>query len=176
MKKLFLVLALLILSTHGAFAASCTPDRDKWNIGNWCVTSTDTLIPSSTSGQQVVYESYTSANVNNTLSITESGKVLTDMGGASGPTVSGYGSKHILPKANVGLTYTITVGTKSTVTVDTVDTTDTILYSISGTGLDAGDSIKSTGQAGDSVTLTCTSAGLWSIQNMKATWTDNGTS
>lgn len=175
MKKLFLALALLIVFPHGAFAASCDSNTDKWNIGNFCVTTNDTFIPSTSAGQQVVTENYTSANTNNSLSATESGKFITDTGG--GPGVGGVGScsKHILPRAAAGLTYTITAGTECTVTVDTLDSSDLIRYSISGTELDAGDSIKSTGQAGDSVTVTSTVANKWSITNMKGTWTDNST-
>ena len=121
------------------------------------------------------YESYTTASTNNTLLAAESGKTITDFGGASGPTASGACSKHILPRAAPGLQFSFATGSKCTMTVDTVDTSDTILYSISGTGLDAGDSIKSTGQAGDSVTVFSTEANKWQIKAMKATWTDNST-
>ena len=121
------------------------------------------------------YEHYTTANTNNQLTAAESGKTITDTGGASGPTAVGAGSKHILPRASVGLEFTLTVGALASSTLDTIDTSDTILYSITSTGLDAGDSIKSTGQAGDSVTVKCTSANTWSITAMKGTWTDNST-
>lgn len=175
MRKFIFALALLMLIPGGAFAATCNPNNDKFTSDQWCINSQDTLIPTASAGQQVIYEQYTAANTNNSLGADETGKYLTDMGGASGPTAVGSGSKHILPRAAVGLTYTISVGSKSTVTVDTLDTSDTILYSISGTGLDAGDSIKSTGQAGDSVTLTSTAANTWSVTQMKGTWTDNST-
>lgn len=178
MKKLLLVLALFmaLVVPSGAFAASCAPDTDKWTNDAWCINSQDTLIPTTSAGQQVIYETYTSENTNNVLTIHETGKVITDTGGAAGPTaLCNGGSKHILPTASPGLTYTLTVGSRCSVTLDTVDTGDTILYSISSTGLDAGDSIKSTGQAGDSVTVVSTAAHQWSITSMKGSWTDNST-
>ncbi len=185
MKKLFLVLALLIIGSlsfpHGAFATSvCNANTDKWNVGQWCVNTADTLIPSSTAGQQVIYEQVANgganvaANSQRLMSANETGKVLTDMGGVSGPTLSGFGSKYILPRATVGLTYTFSVGSKSFITVDTLDASDTILNSISGTGFAAGESLKPSGQAGDSVTLTCTGANRWSITQMRGSWTNNG--
>lgn len=116
------------------------------------------------------YERYTAANTNNTLLAAESGKTISDTGGAGS-----YCSKHILPTAAPGLEFTFSAASKCTMTVDTVDTNDTIEYSIAGTSLDAGDSIKSTGQAGDTVTLFSTVANKWSITAMKGTWTDNGT-
>ncbi len=175
MKKLLFALALLMVMTNGAFAATCDPNTDRLTNGGVCITTNGTFIPDQAGGTQVVYENYTTANTNNTLTAVESGKHITDTGGAAGPTATGGGSKHILPRAAPGLEFTFSVGSKSFITVDTVDTSDTIMYSISGTGLDAGDSIKSTGQAGDSVTLTSTVANQWSITAMKGTWTDNST-
>ena len=121
------------------------------------------------------YERYTSANTDNTLLSNESGKTIVDTGG--GPLSGGVGmcSKHILPTAAPGLQFTFIAGTKCTMTVDTASTSDTIEYSISGTLLDAGDSVKSTGQSGDSITVFSTVANKWSIKDMKSTWTDNGT-
>lgn len=126
-------------------------------------------------GIKYPYERYTSANTNNTLLAAESGKVISDTGG--GPLTGGVGmcSKHILPTAAPGLEFTFVAATKCTMTVDTADTSDTIEYSISGTLLDAGDSIKSTAQAGDSVTVFSTVANKWQIKAMKGTWTDNST-
>lgn len=173
MKKLLLVLALITALPIGAFAASCEPNTDKWNIGAFCITSQDTLIPTTSAGQQVIYETTTTV-AENALSHNETGKVITDYGVRYG-TISAACSKHVLPRAAVGLEFTLIAGSKCTTTLDTVDANDTILYTISGTALDAGDSIKSTGQAGDSVTVTSTRANEWSIRQMKAVWTDNGT-
>lgn len=133
----------------------------------------------SDTGIKYPYENYTTVNTNNTLISAESGKVLVDTGGstdATGVCTAGKGgSKHILPTAAPGLVFTFTAGSKCVMTVDTVDTNDRIRYTISGTALDGGDSIKSTGQAGDSVTLFSTVANMWDVVQMKGTWTDNGT-
>lgn len=121
------------------------------------------------------YTHYTAANTPVALTAAQSGLRITDMGGAAGPTAAGSCSKWTLPTAAPGLEFTFSAGSKCSMTVDTVGTGDTILYSITGTGLDGGDSIKSTGQAGDSVTLFSTVANKWSIKAMKAVWTDNST-
>ena len=124
------------------------------------------------------YERYTTPNTNNTLTAAESGKVIVDTGGSTGLNMSaGSGcSKHILPRAAPGLQFTFVTGAKCRMTIDTVDTSDLIEYSISGTNLDAGDSILSTGQAGEAVTLFSTVANKWSIKNNgSVAFTDNGT-
>lgn len=176
MKRLFL-LALLVAPVLVQAAEVTATFGNQNSSGEYRIKAdTDGVITfASDTGIKYPYEHYTSANTNNTLTADESGKVITDTGAASGPTASGSCSKHILPTAAPGLMFTFTAGSKCSMTIDTVDTNDTILYSISGTGLDAGDSIKSTGQAGDSVTVVSTLANKWSIVQMKGTWTDNGT-
>lgn len=178
MKKLLFALALLIISTQGAFAISCDPNTDKFNVGQWCITTSDTLVPTTSASSQVIYERYTTANTNNQLLESESGKFLVDTGGATGltPVAGNGGSKHILPRAKPGLTYTVCTGAKIVTTVDTLDTSDLIEASISGTNLDAGDSLKSTGQAGECATFTSTLAGRWNVIMNPAVWSDNGTS
>lgn len=177
MRKLFFLalLALVVLSSNGAYAATCNGNTDKFSSDQWCISSADTLIPTASAGMQVVYEKVTSFTSGRSLLAKETGKVITDMGTVSGPTLLGFGSKFILPRAAPGLTYTFSVGSRSFTTVDTLDTSDTILNSIAGTGFAAGESLKSTGQAGDSVTVTSTAANQWSITAMRGSWTNNGT-
>lgn len=183
MKKLFLVLALLILTSQGAFAV-CNPDTDKFDTKGWCIDTNGQLTPKALvsndvatgfyGGFQVPVLNYTSINTPYSLTAAMSGYVINDSGGVTSDTLTGSGSKWTLPRATVGLTYTLSVGSKSTSTLDTIDTADTFLYSISGTGFAMGDSMKSTGQAGDSVTVTCTKAGQWTISQMHSAWTNNG--
>lgn len=177
MKRMYFVLTLLLLATSNAFATGCGSGSDQFAVDSWCIDDEGTLTPQSTAGQRIVVESYTTANTNNTLTTQETGVHIVDLGGsAAGGTITcSGGSKHILPRAAAGMEFTLTAGNKCSVTLDTVDTSDTIVYSISGTGLDAGDSIKSTQQAGDSVTLFSPAANVWHIKQMKAVWTDNGT-
>lgn len=175
MNKLYLALALLILTANGAFAAACDPNTDKFGVDGWCVTTNNTLIPKAGyGGLQVPFLFYQPTGSNRSLAATESGMVITDSGGVTSDTLTGTGTKFVLPRAAVGLQYTLTVGSKTTSTLDTIDNSDTFLYSISGTGLGMGESIKSTGQAGDSVTVTCDKAGTWSIRDMHSAWTNNG--
>lgn len=189
MKKLFLVLALLIIGSflipQGAFAA-CDPNTDNSDWRGWCVDQFGQLTPksittssqqlSSQGGYQVPVSAVTSANTSVSVLAQQSGTVFNDLGGVTSDTLSGMGSKFTLPRAVVGLSYTLTVGTKSTSTIDTVDTADTFMNSISGTGSQMGDSLKSPGQAGDSVQVVCTQAGKWSITAMRGSWTNGGTS
>lgn len=178
--NLAVFLLLLLAFCSPSFAETTATFGDQNSSGEYRIKATfdgtsGVVTYAADTGIQYPYERYTSANTPNTLIAAESGKTLSDTGGASGPTASGFGSKHTLPRAAVGMEFTFTVASKSFITVDTVDASDTIEYSISGTGLDAGDSIKSAGQAGDAVTLFCTVANKWSIKDMKGVWTDNGT-
>lgn len=184
MKKLFFALALLILTSHGAFAV-CNTDTDKFDTKGWCIDTNGQLTPKALSvndaltglygGFQVPVLTLTTANTPQTITAAESGYFFTDSGGVTSDTLIGYGSKWVLPRATIGLKYTLSTGSKSTVTLDTVDTADTFLFSISGTGLQMGDSIKSSGQAGDSVTVVCAKAGTWTVTGTGSTaWTNNG--
>ncbi len=189
MKKLFLVLALLVMgvfiNSQGAFAV-CNRDTDRFDGHGWCIDHQGQLTPMtgltvnsdqlvSQGGYQVPVIRVTAANTPRTMLASESGSVLTDMGGVTIDTLSGSGSKYTLPRAVVGLIYTFNVGTKSTITVDTLDNSDIILNSISGTGMLQGDSFKSTGQAGDTVTLVATAANQWTVTSERGAWTNNST-
>lgn len=177
MKKLvFLALALLSLVgfAHTGHAASCFGDTDKFSTAQWCINSQDTLIPTTSAGQQVITESFSSTS-NNLLLVDESGKTIVDMGGKTAPTQLGGCMKHVLPRASAGLTFTIVTGVRCVVTVDTIDTDDTILWSTGGFGLDAGDSLKTTGDAGDFITVTSPAANKWAVTNFRGVLLDNGT-
>lgn len=172
-KLIILALALLFVGmTSGAFAAT-----NVFDVKGWTIDADGVMIPkTSNSGLKVAYEEYTSANTAHQLVTADSGKVICDTGGASGPTETASCSKHTLPSASVGLTFTLTTGAQCYVTLDTSSTDDTILFSAGDTGLDAGDSLKSPGQAGDSITVTAISSTEWAITEMSSTtWTDNST-
>ncbi len=190
MKKLLLVLALLIIGSfwsQGAYAV-CNSNTDRWSVKGWCVDFQGQLTPqtglstnssdlASQGGYQVPVVYLATANTPQTITAVKSGTVFTDSGGVTTDTLTGFGSKWTLPRATVGLVYTIATGSISTITVDTLDTSDTFFFSTSGTGSQMGDSIKSPGQAGDAVTVVCTKAGTWTITSMDAAaWTRNGTS
>lgn len=182
MRKFIFALALLIGFSSGAFAV-CNSDTDAFDTDGWCIDTNGQLTPKVVNeggnvgaygGMQVPVYTLTTANTAQTLSAVKSGFYLNDSGGVTSDTLAGFGSKWTLPRATVGLKYILTVGSKSYATLDTLDTADTFLFSISGTGLAMGDSIKSTGQAGDTVSVVCTTAGKWSITQMKGSWTNNG--
>lgn len=80
----------------------------------------------------------------------------------------------ILPTAAAGLSFTFTAGDTVDMIIDPDNTLDYLLYSINDTMLDGGDSIKSGGQAGDSVTVTGVSTSQWAISGMYTVWSDNG--
>ena len=114
------------------------------------------------------------------LSSTDSGLFITDYGGktagtsASG-TLTGSGTRYILPactSANLGFTYDIATAVQETITITPLSTADSITYSISSTGLKAGQGIKNSGsaQAGDEVQAVCSSIGNWTLHNVYGTW------
>lgn len=180
MRKLFLLVAMLCLLSSASFAAVTTATfGDQNSSGEYRVKadSDGVVTYAADTGILYPYENYTAANTANTVTAAESGKMIVDTGGGTPGSSAACpgGSKHTLPTAVAGMEFSFSVATKCSITVD-VQSADIIEYSISGTPLDAGDSIKSTGQAGDTVTLFSPSAGKWAIKAMKATWTDNGTS
>lgn len=178
MRKLFLLIAILCLLSSASFAAVTTAtlgDQNSSSVYRLTCDSDGVCTYAQDTGIKYPYVSYTTAptTVGVTLTAAQSGTTIVDTGGG-GPTTTGSCRKFTLPTAAPGMEFSFSTGSKCTMTVD-VQSTDTIQYSISGTGLDAGDSIKSTGQAGDSVQLFSPAAGQWNLKAMKATWTDNGT-
>lgn len=95
-------------------------------------------------------------------------------------STSTVGTKFTLPAAAVGLEFNIAYSSTATggaryITVDTASVADTIMASFSSVPLDGGDSIKSSGNTGDSVCVISTAANVWSLCGMRGTFTDNGT-
>jgi len=184
MKKLFLVLALLIFMTHGAFA-TCNADTDKFDTKGWCIDLYGTLTPkaidavangsgtaATQGGVQVPVINMTAAySTYDSLLAYQSGSSIVDFGGATAPTLTGAGTEYILPAAAQGLTYTFTVASNSTITVDCLTTADTI-YFASGT---AGYGIKNSSKAsGDSITLIGSTTGKWVVDVGNGTWITTG--
>lgn len=117
------------------------------------------------------YEVFTTAAATNNLDASDSGRRL-----IAAEVAPAGGSHYILPQAIAGLEIELCTGTQVTATLDTHSTNDIINHTISGTALDAGDSLKSSGQAGDCIRVTCGSDTNWYITNMgAAAWSDNST-
>ncbi len=197
MKKLFLVLALLIIgsfASQGAFALtypSCYnggnvnngTNKDRFNVKGWCIDDygvlqprTDITVtstqPNSQGGMAVpvvnIAGPYTTYD---SLIAQQTGSYITDMGGQTSPSATGTGGVYILPTAAPGLIYFFTVGSNSTITVDTLTTADTILYA-SGT---AGYGIKNSSKAsGDSLVIYSSLAGKWAVEDHTGTWVTEG--
>lgn len=185
MKKLFLVLALLILGlfmSQGAFA-ECNSDTDRFDTIGWCIDHYGQLTPKSivTDSQQIATQGSFEQPVvyiagafstYDTLSTQNSGQLIVDMGGAT-PLVSLHaeGGEYILPTAAPNLTYSFAVGTQNVITIDTLTNTDLILLN----GNPIGDGIKNTSQAtADSITVTSPVAGLWVVSDKVGTWATTG--
>jgi len=119
-------------------------------------------------GWYPAYQVFSTSNTTNSLSAVDSGRRLID--------ISTYGSRFVLPKPVPGLEIEVCSGAENTVTLDTQSIADTIIYTISGTALNAGDSIVSSGNAGDCVRVTAgDAADTWYITGMgQFQWTDNG--
>lgn len=117
------------------------------------------------------------ANVPRQLVTADSGRTLVDWGGNTPgvAALSGSGSKYFLPPADtaeIGQVYSIVTGVKEFVTLDTYSSSDIILYSVSGASLSAGDSVLSSGNAGDIFTVQNTAANTWAVVGKNGTWTD----
>jgi len=127
-----------------------------------------------TSSVLAPYRIVTAAN--DVIQTTDSGKYIV--------STNQTGTKFWLPAAAPGLYFTIIgSGLKTSgmlaldyITVDVAAVnTDTILAAYSSITLDTGDSIKSSGQTGDSVCVMSTVAGYWNLCGQRGTWSDNST-
>jgi hypothetical protein len=114
------------------------------------------------------------------LSSTDSGLNIADYGGktagtAAIGTLTGSGTRYILPTCSasaVGFQFDLATAVRETITITPYSTADSIAYSISGTGLLAGQGIKNSGTAaaGDEAEITCSSVGNWTLHNIAGTW------
>jgi len=114
------------------------------------------------------------------LSSTDAGLNIADYGGktagvAAPGTLTGSGTRYLLPTCNsaaLGLYFDVSTSVKETITITPYSTSDSLGYSISGIGLNAGQGIKNSGSgaAGDSIQIECTSPGNWTMHNLFGTW------
>ena len=127
-----------------------------------------------------------------TLLAQQTGTIIVDYGGysttATIDTLKGSGGHYVLPPAMPGEIFTIVSASQSVITVDTLTSAfatgegftyanaDTIEWSPNGTGMTAGQSIKSPGNAGAMVTLISNIAGQWQVTNMQGQIGSNATS
>lgn len=90
--------------------------------------------------------------------------------------VSHAGGKITLPSATVGQRYTFVDGKPTGTSTFSIDpySTDIIRYSISSVALSAGDKLTSSGQTGDSLSLSCGATGTWYVTEINGSWTDGG--
>ena len=175
------VICLIALAgyAHAAVNTATFGDMNSSNVYRMTADSDGTITFASDTSLKIPYKSITSTTIDQWLVTTDSGRWIVDYG-ASGMTITdgtivASGHKIHLPPASVGMTYSISTGVKEYITVD-CDTTDVIQYSISGVGLNAGDSLKSSGNAGDAIQVYCPTAGKWIIWGIMGSWTDNGAS
>ena len=112
------------------------------------------------------------------LSSADSGRSISDFGGQTAGAagignMTGYGTRYILPTCNsaaLGLGFNITTAVLETITITPYSTADSIAFSISGTGLKAGQGTKNSGYAGDNITVTCTAVGTWTVNAYQGTF------
>lgn len=182
-KELLFALALLIITSHGAFA-SCNQNTDRFDTVGWCIDHYGTFTPKSiiTNSEQISSQGGSETPVLNitasptgnavtydSLSSQQSGNLIVDMGNQTLATQTGFGGVYILPQSAPGLTYSFMVGSKSTITIDTLTTADSILYA----SIVAGNGIRNTSKAaGDSITVTSNAIGTW-VVDTNGTWADS---
>ena len=184
MKKLLLALALLAMFSSRAFA-TCNEDTDKFDTKGWCIDTYGTLTPkaiaaymngSGTAATQggkqdpVIYTS-TAYSTYDTLAAYQSGSVIIDNGGST-TNVAGAGHEYILPAAAKGLFFKFVVASASTITIDTLTTSDSILWTTLQT---AGYGLKNSSKTtADSIMLISPAAGYWAVKEFNGTWVTSG--
>lgn len=168
-------------------------DTKGWCVDNYGVlipknTTVDSTNPNSQGGMAVpviVVTNKPSAQTTfDVLLPQQTGNYITDTGGFAATVVTmdtliGSGGHYVLPMAMPGEIYTISSGSRSTITVDVmtpqlatsfgisgVTQSDTIEWSPAGVGVAAGKNIQSTGGAGDSITIYSPAVGMWVITTM----------
>lgn len=115
-----------------------------------------------------------------TLTSTDSGSAISDWGGTSIAALhpgqsSGQGATYTLPQCTstvLGMNFVVTTAVKETITVTPSVTTDSIDYSILGTGLSNGVGLKTasvaaSGNAGDAIGVICVAPGQWQVLRTK---------
>ena len=110
---------------------------------------------------------------NISIGVTQSGTTFAVRHGSTAAASLAATITVTLPTAAVGVEYTIVSAGDEYILVDPA-AADMIYYAVSNIPLDAGDSIKSPGTTGDSVTLICPVATKWAVKAMVGSWTDGG--
>lgn len=194
MKKLLLVLALLLITSQGAFAAFIYPscnnggnnnngtNKDRFNTRGWCIDDYGVLTPqtgytpvtgypNTQGGMAVPVINITSNNSTyDTLLAQNTGNYIIDTGGVANGT--GSGREYILPASGKGEIFYFTVASKSTITIDTLTNTESIIMSPQ---IVVGHGIKnSSSTTSDTITLVSNSVGTWVASGIDGTWVDTG--
>ena len=193
MKRILALVILAVLISANAFAAAVTAtlgDQDSAKNYRVQVDSTGLVTFAQDTSIAWPYENIASGTtVSSTtgnpgtgyqLSSTDSSAIITDYGGKTAGTagvgkLTGSGTRYILPScsaSNLGLYFDINTAIQETITITPFSTADSIAFSISSTGLNAGQGIKNSGttQAGDSIEVACTAVGTWTVDDKQGTW------
>lgn len=169
------ILALIVISLM-AINGYCTTKvgtfgiEDSTNVYNLEAKSDNIVYVRPSGGIAFPYEAATTSD---TITAQETGKTFIINPANAGVTFT-------LPDADVGLFFTFTqsVGSASGTKKFTIDpqSTDTIRGAVNGTSATtfaAGDSLKSPGATGDSVTIFCAEDTIWDVVDMRGTFVDN---
>ena len=193
MKRILALVILAVLVSANAFAARLTATLgDQDAAKNYRVQVDDSGLVTFAQDTSITapYENIgsgtavTSAAGNpgtgRVLTSADSGSYISDYGGntvgvAAPGTLTGSGTRFILPActtATLGYQFDFATAVKETITITPNSTADSIAFSISGTGLSAGQGIKNSGSAaaGDEIQVSCTSVGNWTARNLAGTW------
>lgn len=185
MKRILALVMLAVLISANAFAQAVDQAGNKITatLGdqdsnkNYRVNTDTTGLVQYANDTSIAYP-YEIINTTNTttgtytFSSTDSGLYIEDFGGfsttTSAPgTKTGRGAIYTLPAcvtSTLGFNFTVGTAVKETITVTPSTTADSLDYSIAGTGLNAGQGVKtSSGQAGDKIGVACVSPGQWQV-------------
>ena len=162
-RALFVLIALLFVcgNAHAARLVSALGDQNSSKNSRIQIDDGGTVTFAKDTSIVYPYRVASASVTTDTVTALHSGLTIFSPGTSAG-------NDFVLPRAAGGLVFKFVSQAAKTITVDTVDSSDTINY----TGLTAGYGIKSAGAAGDSIVI-CGSgtANTWDICEMKGTWT-----
>jgi len=172
MKKVLLIaIAILLVGSFASAAVLTGTFGDQNSSKAYRVQVDNAGTVTFASDTSIVYPYAVSAITLDTLATTDSGKWIVN--------TNPIGQDFRLPRAAAGLNYCIVDGkatgaTSTYISIDTLDTSDTILKSIASVPLVAGGSLKSTGQTGDTVCVFSSAANVWQVIDETGAWTAGG--
>lgn len=158
------IFALLVLCSQSFAAVTTATFGDQNSSKAYRLTANSDGTLTYASDTSLLYP-YSTASTNQTLTALQSGSIVVFNNGA-GQAAAG-GTQFTLPTAAVGMQYTVIADAAKWFYIKP-QSTDTINFSTATAGQRISNSVSTA--AGDSITLFCATANLWSVLDKNGTW------